>query len=141
MKMRTLTKILALLTFMISLFVGYSTFVVDHVETLTPTEAVTPVCYIKSSGKKYTRIEKAVQVANRIRKNIEEHEFNFDGQTMKVTISGGVAVFNHEDNPVQDPKDLVNQADQGLYMSKRNGRNQITYADPSVNILTEDEKK
>ena len=78
--------------------------------------------------------EEAVQVANRIRKNIEEHEFNFDGQTMKVTISGGVAVFNHEDNPVQDPKDLVNQADQGLYMSKRNGRNQITYADPSVNI-------
>ena len=64
MKMRTLTKILALLTLMISLFVGYSTFVVDHVETLTPTEAVTPVCYIKSSGKKYTRIEKAVQVAN-----------------------------------------------------------------------------
>ena len=85
--------------------------------------------------------EEAVQVANRIRKNIEEHEFNFDGQTMKVTISGGVAVFNHEDNPVQDPKDLVHQADQGLYMSKRNGRNQITYADPSVNILTEDEKK
>ena len=41
MKMRTLTKILALLTLMISLFVGYSTFVVDHVETLTPTEAVT----------------------------------------------------------------------------------------------------
>ena len=62
--MRTLTKILALLTLMISLFIGYSTFVVDHVETLTPTEAVTPVCYIKSSGKKYTRIEKAVQVAN-----------------------------------------------------------------------------
>ena len=60
---------------------------------------------------------------------------------MKVTISGGVADFNHEDSPVQDPKDLVNQADQGLYMSKRNGRNQITYADPSVNILTEDEKK
>ena len=64
MKMRTLSKILALLTLMLSLFVGYSTFVVDHVETLTPTEAVTPVCYIKSTGKKYTRIEKAVQVAN-----------------------------------------------------------------------------
>ena len=78
---------------------------------------------------------KIMNVAERIRTNIENHDFIFADQRMKVTISGGVAVFNHETNPVMVPKDLVNQADQGLYMSKHNGRNRITYAPPSLVAL------
>ncbi|MDD6226926.1 MAG: hypothetical protein PUB23_04210 [Bacilli bacterium] len=64
MKMRTISKVLALFTILLSLFVGYSTFVVDHVETMIPTESVTPVCYIDSESRKFTSIEKAVEVAN-----------------------------------------------------------------------------
>lgn len=79
--------------------------------------------------------DEAVNVAERIRGTIESHEFVFDGKSMKVTISGGVAVFNYETNPVTDPKNLVTQADQGLYMSKHNGRNRITYAPPSLVVL------
>ena len=32
---------------------------------------------------------------------------------------------------------VVNQADSGLYMSKRNGRNQVTFFDPAVHKLKE----
>ena len=51
---------------------------------------------------------------------------------MKVTISVGVATFSIETNLVTSPKVLVEQADQALYMSKRNGRNKVTFADPAV---------
>ena len=60
---------------------------------------------------------------------------------MHVTISCGVAVFDHESNPVTIAKQLVNQADQGLYMSKHNGRNRVTYAPPSLVSLDGEESK
>ena len=76
--------------------------------------------------------EDAMMVAERIRTSIESRDFVFNDIKMKVTISSGVAVFNHETNPVLNSAKLVNQADQGLYMSKHNGRNRVTYAPPSL---------
>ncbi len=74
----------------------------------------------------------AVSVAERIRKNIASHDFFYHGQHMKVTVSGGVSVFDLETNPVSSAKVLVDQADQAMYISKRSGRNCVTYADPKV---------
>ena len=51
---------------------------------------------------------------------------------MKVTVSGGVSVFDIEENPVSSAKVLVDQADQAMYISKRSGRNCVTYADPKM---------
>ena len=79
-----------------------------------------------------TKKEDAVSIAERIRSCIANYDFIYNEQRMKVTISCGVAVFNVETNPVTVPKKLVNQADQGLYMSKHNGRNRVTYAPPSL---------
>lgn len=76
--------------------------------------------------------DQAVAVAERIRQRIEHFDFLFNNQHLHVTISGGVAVFDREKNPVIMPKKLVNQADQGLYMSKNSGRNKISYADPAL---------
>ena len=73
----------------------------------------------------------AVFIADRIRKNIAAYNFEYEGQSLKVTISGGVAVFSADSNPVTSAKLLVDQADQALYISKRNGRNRVTFADPS----------
>ena len=73
----------------------------------------------------------AVFIADRIRKNIEAYDFEYENKHMKVTVSGGVAVFSSETNPVKSAKTLVDQADQALYVSKRNGRNRVTFADPS----------
>lgn len=71
-------------------------------------------------------------IAERIRKNIEEYDFNYKGQHMKVTISGGFSIFSVDNNPAASAKTLVDQADQALYVSKRNGRNRITFADPAL---------
>lgn len=79
-----------------------------------------------------TEKEDAMTVANRIRSKIEQYDFCYDGQHVQVTISVGVSVFDAEKNPVTSPKILVDQADQALYVSKRNGRNQVTFADEKI---------
>jgi len=76
--------------------------------------------------------EEAMQVAERIRQKIENNDFFYEDQHMQVTISSGVSVFSTDNNPVTSAKQLVEQADQALYMSKRNGRNRVTFADPAI---------
>lgn len=83
--------------------------------------------------------EEAMRVAERIRQKIEDYDFVYEGQHLHVTISGGVSVFDLEKNPISSPKNLVNQADMGLYMSKRNGRNQITFFEPEEILDAEED--
>ena len=83
------------------------------------------------------RKNEAMKVAERIRKKIQDYDFVYNDQHLHVTVSGGVAVFDKETNPIDLPNVFVNQADTGLYMSKNNGRNQVTYFDPSVHTLKE----
>lgn len=68
----------------------------------------------------------AMMVAERIRKNIESCDFNYENQHMTVTISIGVAVLHHGKKIT--PARLVELADQGLYISKENGRNRSSFA-------------
>lgn len=76
--------------------------------------------------------EEAMAVAERIRSTVNEHDFVYNNQHLHVTISGGVSVFDATTNLVSSPNEFVNQADQGLYMSKNNGRNRVTFFDPKV---------
>ena len=78
-----------------------------------------------------TDITAAQMVAERIRKNIEQSVFEYDGITMQVTISIGVATFDPEKCNIT-AKQLVEMADQALYISKRNGRNKVTLADDEI---------
>ena len=77
----------------------------------------------------------AMKVAERIRKKIEGYDFVYNDQHLHVTVSGGISVFDKEANPVDLPNVFVNQADSGLYMSKNNGRNQVTFFDPAVHKI------
>lgn len=79
-----------------------------------------------------TQKDDALAIAERIRLAIEQSDFVFNERTMKVTISCGISVFDYKKNPISIPQQLVKQADQGLYMSKHNGRNRVTYAPPSL---------
>lgn len=76
-----------------------------------------------------TNEEDAVLVAERIRQAIENHEFIFNENSLHVTISGGVTVFDVEKNLIYSPNELVNQADNALYVSKNSGRNRVTTFD------------
>ncbi len=67
-----------------------------------------------------TNKENAVQIAERIRISIEA---SFSEKS-PVTISVGIATSKTGDTK----KDIQSRADQALYISKNNGRNQVTYA-------------
>lgn len=75
--------------------------------------------------------KEALMVAERIRQAIADHDFVYNNQHLHVTISVGVSVFDVKENFVNSPADFVNQADQGLYLSKNNGRNQVTIYEPT----------
>lgn len=68
-------------------------------------------------------IEKATDVAERIRKVMEKHDFAFEGQKISVTISAGIA---SKDRDTESWDDLFKKADQACYKSKHDGRNRIT---------------
>lgn len=74
----------------------------------------------------------ALQVAERIRSNIENANFEYEGTKVHVTISGGVSVFDLEENRVANAKEFVEQADKALYVSKTSGRNRITFASKEI---------
>lgn len=74
----------------------------------------------------------ALQVAERIRQAIQDYDFFYENQHMKVTISCGVSECSVENNPVSSAKILVAQADKALYVSKNNGRNRVTFADSTI---------
>ncbi|GAB7527997.1 sensor domain-containing diguanylate cyclase [Pseudomonas sp. 3A(2025)] len=63
--------------------------------------------------------------AERLRKAVEELHVDHDGQQIRCTISLGVADLSQ---PSKDYKSLIEAADQALYQSKKNGRNQVTVA-------------
>jgi len=64
--------------------------------------------------------------AERLRKAVEAREVMHDGQRIRCTISLGVADLSHS---MLDYKHLIERADQALYASKGNGRNQVSVAE------------
>ena len=66
---------------------------------------------------------KAALIAENIRSAIETNAFIYDEKRLPITISIGVAEINSE---IESAQTLFKKADQALYQSKSNGRNQIT---------------
>lgn len=64
----------------------------------------------------------AVEFADSIRSIVELHRFEFENNTIPVTISLGVGHFVEA---MAEPSDLLKAADQNLYKAKRAGRNQV----------------
>ena len=67
-----------------------------------------------------TDLPKAVEIAERLRQSMENHEFRADDVAIKVTISIGVASTNDR---VTDLSQLLLSADMALYDAKNTGRN------------------
>lgn len=66
----------------------------------------------------------AYKVADRLRRRIEREVFNIQGveEAIQVTVSGGLAISPTD---AQDADQLLNQADEAMYLAKSRGRNRI----------------
>lgn len=73
----------------------------------------------------------AMIVAERIRKNVEDHDFVYQDNHLSVTVSLGVAEYSGE-CPVTSANVLVEFADRAMYASKHAGKNRTTFADSDV---------
>jgi diguanylate cyclase (GGDEF)-like protein len=65
------------------------------------------------------------KLAGRLREAVEKHEFLFEGTRVPVTISIGAAIALPEREPGDLALRLVAAADEAMYKSKNNGRNQF----------------
>jgi diguanylate cyclase (GGDEF)-like protein len=70
-----------------------------------------------------TRLEAAILFGERVRKAIEDKNFDTEHTyTLKVTTSIGIAEFHSE---LTDYLQIISRADQGLYLAKHSGRNRL----------------
>lgn len=67
--------------------------------------------------------DKAMELAERVRKKIETNEFVYDGTRILVTVSMGVAEIK---SGMSDYKEVYRAADKALYQSKHAGKNRVT---------------
>ena len=71
-----------------------------------------------------TNLKQGFEIAERLRKLIESHEFIYDGKRLPVTASIGVADYRQG---VNTGTDLFKRADSSVYKSKEGGRNQVNF--------------
>jgi len=68
-------------------------------------------------------LQVAVDLAERLRSAIEDHDFVYEGTMLPITISAGVSCL---DKNMVRWEELFEKADQASYKSKENGRNQVS---------------
>ena len=72
------------------------------------------------------QLDRAVEIAERIRKTVEDNFFTLNsGKKINLTISIGVASYEDSTN---DPTMLIDDADKALYQAKKSGRNKVCVA-------------
>ena len=73
-----------------------------------------------------TNKDHAYILAERMRKKIASHCFNYSGKSLRITISLGLSHSSLSD--IRDKDELIYLADEALYTAKRRGRNQTCLA-------------
>ncbi|MCT4641135.1 MAG: GGDEF domain-containing protein [Bacteriovoracaceae bacterium] len=71
-----------------------------------------------------TNLKQAFEIAERLRRLVQDHEFIYEGQRLPVTASIGVADYRQG---VLTGTDLFKRADSAVYKSKEGGRNQVSF--------------
>ena len=87
-----------------------------------------------------TPLTASIQVAERIRQEIEASSLEVTGKLLKMTVSMGIATYTEQQKITV--AELVKQADEYLYQAKENGRNQVCHAEiPRIDIVSTEEKQ
>ena len=73
-----------------------------------------------------TNIEGAIIPVQRLRRSVEEYDFNYNGVKSKVTVSIGLTMNYQEFNTAAD---MLKSADEALYRAKESGRNRVVLHD------------
>ncbi|MDD1503140.1 diguanylate cyclase [Lysinibacillus sp. CNPSo 3705] len=81
-----------------------------------------------------TTLESAVKIAERVRQHVEDHPYTADFE-INVTVSIGIAGYGDSEN-VSTFYELLDKADQALYIAKESGRNQLRICDKTGIIDT-----
>ncbi len=71
----------------------------------------------------HTEEKDAYNIAERLRKTVEQHKFQAEDLVLSVNISVGVACYYHPE--ILDAKTLIECADKALYKAKEGGRNKV----------------
>lgn len=71
-----------------------------------------------------TNLKQGHEIAERIRRLVEQYRFNYEGKEILMTVSVGVADYRQG---VHTGTDLFKRADQAVYASKKEGRNQVNF--------------
>ena len=69
-----------------------------------------------------TNLSNSCDMAERMRSEIEAHDFIYDGNEIPLTISLGVWSY---DTAIHSVDNLYNRADEALYKAKQNGGNKV----------------
>jgi diguanylate cyclase (GGDEF)-like protein len=70
-----------------------------------------------------TRVETAAEIAEHMRRTLEETAFEYEGLGIRLTASFGVSTAT---SPIEHAEFLLARADELLYRSKRDGRNRVS---------------
>jgi diguanylate cyclase (GGDEF)-like protein len=68
-----------------------------------------------------TELKDAVEIVERIRKDLEENPLHYDGKEIKITASFGLAEVDKE----KYINEIIKKADEKLYKAKESGRNKV----------------
>jgi len=74
-----------------------------------------------------TDAQHARVIAERIRLNVSKSVTEYEGLSLKVTVSLGVAQYDYQRDI--SGKSIIDRADKALYRSKQDGRNRVSVSD------------
>ncbi len=106
-------------------------FILKHLAQLIESEARGYDVFARYGGEEFafllrgSPLPAAVQLAERVRQEVEAHTFVYDDLELKISISLGVAYWDGEE-PMTD-EELTEAADKRLYEAKEGGRNRVCH--------------
>ena len=68
-----------------------------------------------------TSLQGGIIAANKVRKNIAQHDFSLNDISVKVTMTFGLEIYNNSEDLIK----TINRADKALYNGKNSGKNKV----------------